>query len=386
MKKRAVALAVAAVLFTGVFVGCNDGSSQPIEIIPPDQITTVPATGEGVDDMEQTKVPSENNGDVALDITKLETGNLYNGGVYYASYHNSYFFNYSFEDDDKKKGQAAMYVKNTYGEISPLGTVSISFEVPNYPRGVYYLDGIIYYCIPSGAGSGIYQIQSDGTNNRIVIQTPSDLTISQIDFHADKIYYLLKNPNNPGDERAGFYTAQAQDGAAAPVSGLQPDSFAFDRNGQLYSASGQEGVITVYDETLKETAKIETKVNSSLDRLQVYDEYLYFTTGESNNLYRASLDGTAVECLLDNYKICSFIVVEDRIFFAGTDDESVKSWQLNAIDVTGQNHSVLSIEKVDHVMCDGDWLYCYVMDGEEYADSYRIRTDGTGFESSAIVG
>lgn len=383
MRKRAVALAVAAMLLAGVFSGCNNEKPQDIEIIPPEQITTLPSD-DSYENQEETQ-PEYNDGDVALDITKLEAGNLYNGGVYYASYHNSYFFNYAFEEGNKTSGQAAMYVKDTYGEIFPLGTVSISFEVPNYPRGIYYLAGVIYYCIPGGAGSGIYQIQSDGTNNRIVIQTPSDLTITQIDYHDDKIFYLLENPNNPDDERAGFYTAQMQDGTASLVADYHPSSFAFDRSGQLYSAEGEDGIIRFYDDDMKETAKIETEIHSKLTNLRVYDNYIYFTA-DGNGLYRTSFNGKSVECLLENYKVCSFVVVENRIFFAGTDDEQIKSWQLNAIDVTGQNHSVLSIEKVDRVMSDGDWIYCYVMDGNEYADSYRIRTDGSGFESSAIVG
>lgn len=384
MRKRAVALTVAAMLLASVFSGCNNDTPPEIEIIPPEQITTLPEEGFDPDD-SQTQPTDINDGDVALDITKLEAGNLYNGGVYYASYHNSYFFNYAFDGDDKKSGQAAMYVKNTYGEIFPLGTVSISFEVPNYPRGIYYLDGVIYYCIPSGAGSGIYQIQSDGTNNRIVIQTPSDLTISQIDYHNNKIFYTLENPANPADERTGFYTAETAQGVASAVADYHPTGFVFDRSGQLYSAEGEEGIIRLYDDDMKETAKIETKINSKLTHIRVYDKYIYFTA-DGNGLYRASLDGKEIQCLLENYKVCSFIVVEDRIFFAGTDDEAIKSWQLNAIDVTGQNHTVLSIEKVDRVMSDGDWIYCYVMNGEEYADSYRIRTDGSDFESSAIVG
>ena len=387
MEKRAAALALITVLLANILLACNDNNSQPVEIIPPENITTdITGTVEGIEDETQPNSTGTENGDIAMDITKLEAGNLYNGGVYYASYHNSYFFNYLFEDGEKKKGQAALYVKDTYGEIAPLGTVSISFEVPNYPRDVFFQEGIVYYSIPGGSGSGIYQIQADGTNNRIVVQTPADMTVSQMDFREGNIYYYLSSHTNPVDERTGLYTVKADDGTGNALAPIKLNSFAFDKNGMLYYTNSTNGEITIADTSFETKGKIETKINAELNRLQVYDNSIYFTTSDNNNLYCASLDGKEVKCILENYKIYSFIVVENRIYFAGTDDETVKSTQLNAIDITGQNHSVLSIEKVDSVMSDGEWIYCYVMNGEEYEDSYRIRTNGTDFESSAIVG
>lgn len=387
MKKRAAALAVLTVLLANTFLGCNNNSSQPIEIIPPENITTdASGTVEGLEDTTSPTSSYDDNGDVAMDITKLEAGNLYNGGVYYASYNNSYFFNYLFEDGEKKNGQAALYVKDTYGEITPLGTVTISFQVPNYPRGVFFQNGVVYYSIPGGSGSGIYQIQADGTNNRIVVQTPSDMTISQVDFREGKIYYYLISATGQDDSRTGLYTVKEDDGKGNAMASIKLSSFAIDKNGVLYYTNGDKGEITIADTSFQTKGKIETKVNAALNRLQVYDNYIYFTTSDNNNLYRVSLNGEETQCLLENYKVYSFIVVEDKIYFSGTDDEAVKSTQLNVIDVTGQNHGVLSIEKVDSVMSDGEWIYCYVMNGEEYAESYRIRTDGTDFESSAIVG
>lgn len=390
MKKRAAALAVLTILAVNGLFGCNDSTPPEVEIIPPEDITTDVLNDEDVfgEDMVDATLPAGDDadgGDVAMDVTKLEAGNLYNGGVYYASYHNSYFFNYLFEDGEKKKGQAALYVKDTYGEIAPLGTVSISFEVPNYPKNVFFKDGIVYYSIPGGSGSGIYQIQADGTNNRIVVQTPSDMMITQVDFREGNIYYYLSCEADPSDSRVGLYIAK-EDGTANEPAPVKITSFAFDKSGALYYTNGSDGKIIVSDTTFADKGTIDTKISGGIGRLQVYGNDIYFTTSDNSNLYRAKLNGSEVKCILENYKVYSFIVVEERVYFAGTDDETVKSNQLNAIDITGQNHSVLTIEKVDSVMSDGEWIYCYVMNGDEYADSYRIRTNGQDFESSAIVG
>lgn len=381
MKKKLAVLIFAALLITSALSGCSGQDTQEVTVIPADQVQITGTSAPEGDDAAD--------GDIAMDINKLEAGNLFNGGVCYASYEDSYFFNYYFEEGNQKNGLATLYVKDTFGTILPHGNVTISFDAPNYPRGLFRLDDTVYYIIPGGTGSGIYQIKSDGTDNRIVMQTPSDLFISQVYYSREAIYYILSSDSTEPDERAGLYsidmTTQAQQ--EAKRTDIKADNFTVDTDKNIYYPNPDvNGEIIVADPSLNEISKIKISIDTKITNLSVYDNFIYFYAPEEKNLYRAPSEGGTQQLLAENYQISSFLVVEDQLFFAGTDDAESKGYQLHSMNIDGSAHTVICIEPTDCLMSDGEWINCYVLNGDEYVESYRIRTNGSSYESSAIVG